>query len=260
MSGYPPPVDQLLGLGAIGDREPTSWPDYRALGLGREHIADLIRMVQDRTLLEADGEDLAVYAPGHAARALAQLQAVEAADALLEILEYERDQDRDWTINEFGALLGSFEPAIVPKLKAFLQDASHRYITRSVVAEALGTIAARYPERRTEVVEILSAQLRVPAGDPGLGGFVLSALLDLNAAEALPDIESAFLGQRIDPFIAGDWAYVQWHLNGQHGPAPRLRREPIPRDMRVIGGTPRDRAAARRKAARKARKQKRSKR
>lgn len=266
MSGYPPPVDQLLGLGATGDRAPTAWLDYRSLGLSREHIPDLIRMVQDRELLESR-EDVAVYAPGHAARALAQLQAVEAADALLDVLEYERSRNRDWTIGEFEELLGSFDPAILPKLIAFLQDASHQYIARGVVAGAMGLIAARFPERRSEVVETFGAHLRVPGGDAGLNGFILAALLDLGAAEALPDIEAAFVGQRIDPVIAGDWDYVQWYLGGQEGPEPRglssldrLQKRMADREANDTPSllTPRERAQARRKA-KKALKRSRSK-
>ena len=47
-SDYPEPVSSLLTLGAC--REMRQWPDYLALGMGPQHIADLIRMVQDDEL------------------------------------------------------------------------------------------------------------------------------------------------------------------------------------------------------------------
>ncbi len=49
---YPAPVNQLLHLGpaAIGVQM-RHWPDYQAMGIGPEHIPDLIRMALDLRLL-----------------------------------------------------------------------------------------------------------------------------------------------------------------------------------------------------------------
>ena len=45
---YTAPVSDLLTLGDC--REMRIWPDYLALGIGPEHISDLIRMVEDNEL------------------------------------------------------------------------------------------------------------------------------------------------------------------------------------------------------------------
>jgi hypothetical protein len=66
---YPEPVSQLLTLGEC-QRGPQ-WLDYLALGIGLEHVPDLIRMVQDEELNQAYSESLEVWAPVHAWRALA---------------------------------------------------------------------------------------------------------------------------------------------------------------------------------------------
>ena len=71
---YAPPVDQLLTFGEEWSK-PDDWPDYLALGLGSEHIPDLIRMATNEELEEADDGSAEVWAPIHARRALGQLQA-----------------------------------------------------------------------------------------------------------------------------------------------------------------------------------------
>lgn len=60
-SDYTPPVSKLLTLGDV--RETSTWLDYRALGLGSEHVPDLI------------GSDLNGFIVGY----LVDLEAVEAA-------------------------------------------------------------------------------------------------------------------------------------------------------------------------------------
>ena len=47
MGTYEPPVDQFLSRSetpVLG----RNWPDYLGLGIGPEHISDLIRMATDR--------------------------------------------------------------------------------------------------------------------------------------------------------------------------------------------------------------------
>lgn len=52
MNEYPAAVGQLLTMGAIDPGEDS--PEYRDLGIGPEHIPDLIRMLEDVALLKAD--------------------------------------------------------------------------------------------------------------------------------------------------------------------------------------------------------------
>lgn len=71
---YPPPVSRLLRLG-----------DVRALGLTAEQVPALIRMAVDEELQWADSDSPEVWAPVHAWRALAQLQAGPAAKPLASL-------------------------------------------------------------------------------------------------------------------------------------------------------------------------------
>ena len=77
-TNYAKPVSRLLTLGDV--RKQREWHDYAALGLTAAHVQDLVRMALDEDLLWADSEDVVVWAPLHAWRALGQLRAGEAAD------------------------------------------------------------------------------------------------------------------------------------------------------------------------------------
>jgi hypothetical protein len=76
------------------------WPDYLALGLGPEHIPDLIRMATDEKLHWADSESLEVWSPIHAWRALGQLRAESTVEPLLGLLHRIDDDQDDWVGEE----------------------------------------------------------------------------------------------------------------------------------------------------------------
>ena len=63
---YEPPVNSLLTYGIANHASPEQWSNYSALGLGPEHIPDLIRMATNKELNEAYSDTLEVWAPLHA--------------------------------------------------------------------------------------------------------------------------------------------------------------------------------------------------
>ena len=77
IESYAPPVDKLLTYGDAHEHggKPQAWPEYLELGIGPEHIPDLIRMATDEELRWADSESLEVWAPIHAWRTLGALHA-----------------------------------------------------------------------------------------------------------------------------------------------------------------------------------------
>src|SRR5947209_6188084 len=129
---YPPPLDQLLTLGE--PRQP-GWPDYRARGIGPQHVPDLIRMATDPGLNGADGDSPLVWAPAHAWRALGQLRAAEAVEPLLRLLE--EQEDDDCLREELPEVFGLIGPPALPALSSFLADRSHGLYPRWCVADAL---------------------------------------------------------------------------------------------------------------------------
>ncbi len=109
---YQPPVERLLTYGESDRITPNEWPDYRELGIGPEHVSELIQMATDEALNEADPESPEVWAPLHAWRALGQLHAVEAVEPLLEL--FDRLEDDDWVHEELPAVFGLIGPRALP--------------------------------------------------------------------------------------------------------------------------------------------------
>ena len=116
---YPQPVDKLLTLGDA--RNMIGWPDYLALGLGQEHIPDLVRMALDEELW-AGPETIEVWATIHAWRALGQLRAESAVEPLLSLLHRIDDDQNDWVGEEIPQVMGMIGPAAIPALAAYLAD------------------------------------------------------------------------------------------------------------------------------------------
>ena len=105
---YPPPVNKLLTYGASKAQLWQNWPNYAELGLGPEHIPDLIRMATDNELLWADSESLEVWAPIHAWRALGQLRAEAAIEPLLTLFEVPDEEDNEWAMDELQGYINTW--------------------------------------------------------------------------------------------------------------------------------------------------------
>ena len=263
-------MDQLLTLGEPRDR--GTWRDYRHLGLGPEHIPDLIRMATNPALNKADSESPTVWAPLHAWRALGQIRAVEAVTPLLNLLRRQDEDDYvdDWALDELPTVFGMIGQPAVPLLAAFLADDAHGTYARGAVSDGLRDIAKAHPETQDACVASISAVLeRARANDATLNGFLLSNLLDLEAVKAAPVIERAFAANAVDETIAGDWEDVQWELGLTDTPPQREAFEvPLPVFLGGFGPgerPPRDhnakaKAKAKRKQASKSRKRNRKRR
>lgn len=205
---YTEPVSRLLALGDV--REDKEWRDYRALGLTEQDIPELSRLVLDEDLHWADPESAEGWAGLHAWRALAQLQAVSAIPALLELLGRVDDYDADWTSEELPLVFAHMgQPALEP-LAAFLTDANQDTWSRIAAGDGLVKLAQRHPELRAEAVAALSRQLaHFAEQEPNFNGLLIGQLVDLKAVEAAPVIEQAFAANRVDVMIQGDWEEVQ---------------------------------------------------
>jgi len=224
---YSEPVSQLLTLGECRDIQ--GWPDYLALGIGPEHTADLIRMVQDDELNWADSESLEVWTPVHAWRALGQLRAEAAVEPLLGLLWRIDVYSDDSVGEEIPVALGMIGPAAVPKLAEYLAAPQQRLWARVAVAHALSEVGKRYPEARDDCVAALTGTLEGFVHDPTLNGSLISSLVDLEAVEAAPVMEKAFAADCVELSILGDWEDVQIELGlleERQTPAPESIRLP----------------------------------
>jgi len=259
MTTYPDPVARLLTLGDPGGLG-ADWPDYLGYGFGAEHIPDLIRMATDPALNLGDPDTPEVWAPLHAWRVLGELKAVEAIEPLLALFDDAELQD-DWAAEELPLVFGKMgAPAIVP-LAAHLADPRHRRYLRIAAAQGLSEIAQEYPGARVECVAVLTRMLDDPNNtDRELNGFILASLLDLDAVESAEVIRRAFESGNIDEGIAGDWQEAAYALGLEDRPSRRgdsgFGMRPVPPHW---GGSPKQKAEARRKQAKKSRKRNRKK-
>jgi hypothetical protein len=254
MQDYPPAVAQLLTRGDPRERG-GRWPDYLALGLGPEHIPDLIRMATDPDLNHADGTTDLVWAPLHAWRALGQLHAEAAVQPLLDTAAAEDDE---WALDELPEVFALIGPVALPALAAFLGDPSRQEGARETVASAVARMGTTHPHTRPDCVAILARQLEQPAPPlSSVNGFIVAALLDLDGVEAAPAIERAYAAGLVDESICGDWPRVQYDLGLTDTPPPprgyiKPFSQPSSRPL-----TPKARAKERAKKAKKERKKKR---
>lgn len=215
---YTEPVSKLLKLGRPTDE---AWLDYFALGITRDQIPDLIRLVEDRELrfMEPpadlpDNEDLPEwYAQIHAWRALGQLKAEKAIPAILGILHQVDDDDDDWIgedVDEVFALIG---PAAIDPIAGYLRDDTNGLYARVEASKSLHAIGSAHPETRDECVRILASVLEnYEKNDEGLNGFIVYDMVRLKAVEYIHLIERAFESGNVDEMIMGDFEDVQVEL------------------------------------------------
>ena len=205
---YQEPVARLLDYGEChlaGDGPADlGWLDYVSdLELTAEHVPELIRLACDAALHTAESEDPAVWAPTHAWRALGQLRAVEAVAPLLGLLKERADDD--WIDIELPYVFGLIGPGAVPHVADFLADRSVTTEPLITAIKCLVEIVERNPPSRNECIGILAHRLNCGAeNDPAVNGFLISALIDLEAIETIDVIRHAFDKQVVDLSIAGD--------------------------------------------------------
>jgi hypothetical protein len=242
---YADPVRQLLIIGETRSYDPADWLDYTAeFGIGHEHIGALTRLACDAALHHADLDSSAIWAPMHAWRALGQLRAEAAVVPLLTLLKMlEENEAAD---QELPVVFGMIGPAAIPHIGEFLLDRSNPTSSVITAISGLTGIVVRHSECRGDGIGIVARMLEPHADtDRSISGFVVWALIDLHAVEAIDAIRDAFQRNSVDISIAGDEEDVEIALGLRERratPAPRYASLPagwspwpgadrIPRDI-----------------------------
>jgi hypothetical protein len=208
-SDYTEPVSKLLSLGELDWDE---WDDYSRFSYTKAHVPELIRLGTDRHLLiDDDIDDDEMWAPMHAWRVLAQMQAVESIAPLAQALDWSSESDSDLINEGLTDVLEEFgEPAVDPLTK-FINDSGHNEFGYINASEVLANIAGRHPECRERVVASISAALEAhfERNDEDVNGFWLADLLNLKAVESYPIIKKVFEAKKINVRVAGDLEDVE---------------------------------------------------
>ncbi len=185
--------------------------DYLELGLGPDHVPELIRMATDEQLGDGDAGRPETWAPVHAWRALGQQRAPEAVEPLLELAA--KLEDDDYAQGDLGRVFGVIGRPAVPTLSRVLTDARQSSRVRAAAAQGLDHILMDDESTRAEVEPALvTAMGQWEANDEVLNAWVMDVLVEHEFVEAAPLIEKAFAAGRVDLLMRGDWEDVQMDL------------------------------------------------
>ncbi|MDI6769105.1 MAG: DUF1186 domain-containing protein [Anaerolineales bacterium] len=213
---YLPPITRLLDAGPAGD----ATLEAEILAQGKVLIPELIRLAFDEQL-PADG------APAHAVRLLRQLRDAQAAE-LGELSAWLDRANGDWRnelLTRRYAKIGGFTTS---ELEAIVADAQSDTFTRISALEGLAERVERLPALRERVVAFMRAMLTRPeadtAGEETIVGYLIGDALDLDARELYPEIERAFMEDRVDTSIISP-LNVQHHWGQLPAPEPKRRRD-----------------------------------
>lgn len=226
--GRSPLMEKLLALGEPEIKR--HWLDCAELGIGPEHVEELIELALDEELNCAPSDSREVWVPVHAWRALGQLRAAAAVEPLTQLLRRIDEDDDDWVGEELPRVFGMIGPPAISPLSEYLRASDHSVYARVAAVHGLQLVGSGHPEVRDEVVAILSSQLAAfKANDPSLNGFLISRLIDLHAVEAAPLMKQAFDADSVDLFVLGDWedAQIELGLKSAREKPPR----PTPLDL-----------------------------
>ncbi|MCX6843231.1 MAG: DUF1186 domain-containing protein [candidate division WOR-3 bacterium] len=222
-----PLMEKLLAL----DKPEIKWGwlDCEELGIGPEHVEELIELALDEKLNRAPSDSREVWVPVHAWRALGRLRVASAAEPLVRLL-HRMEAGDDWVGEELPRVFGMIGPPAIPPLSEYLRADDHSVYARVAAVDGLGFICSDHPEVRDEVVAVLSSQLAAfKANDLSLNGFLISHLIDLHAVEAAPLMKQAFDAASVELFVMGDWedAQIELGLKSAREKPPR----PMPFDL-----------------------------
>jgi hypothetical protein len=219
-TSYQPPVDKLLTLGLslrlnMGKQE----YDYiLELGLGSQHIPDLMRMGVDRALLNADSGSLDAWAAIHAWRALGQLHAEDAIAELTAgiaplIQLFHELADNELVSEELPKFFSKIGAIAIPQLAIYLADDSHKLFSRVNAINSLEEIAQQNENLRNDCILVLTQQLEsYQKNSSELNGFIVAALINLQGISSAPVIKLAFAVNQVAEDIVGSWEDVKESL------------------------------------------------
>ncbi len=210
-AAYPEPVRALLLVGEDQSEDEAQWQDYAArFGLTEADTDSLIRLACDPALHNEAADSIEAWAPTHAWRALAQLQAGAAVPPLLALLEWLNDDDDIAAEEDLPIVFGIIGAPAIPHIAAFLADRSKPTFAAADAVTGLAEIAKRHPECRAECVEILTRVLEPHAdSDSIVNGYAVGSLLGMAAVEAIDAIRAAFHSGVVEPSISGDLEDVE---------------------------------------------------
>lgn len=180
-----------------------------ALKLDQQDIPDLIQIATDPDLNGARTGDAFSWGPIHAWRELGRLQAEEAIEPLMELFQASADSYDDWLLTDIPMAIGMIGPkglaALASLSKAVYDSEDELGYGNECAVTGFAQVGLACPELRGQCVQHLRDLLNeAEKNTRDVNGYVVSALIDLGAKEAIPDIRKAYAANRVEDMIAGD--------------------------------------------------------
>lgn len=200
-------VDKLLSYGTFEYiiKIDSNWPNYLELGFDKDDIPALLKLAQSWKHFEEESEPVC-SAPYHAWRVLAQLK----AEAAILPLLHEIQRDNDWSSEEASRALALIGEKSIEPLKAFIFDFKIDENRRMIAVEALEFLTKDYPEYSSRCLTIFVDYLQHEnQQNSSVAGFVISALVGMDAKEQIKVIRDAFKQEYVDISIVGDLEEVE---------------------------------------------------
>ncbi len=208
---YTEPVSSLLTYGSADNI--NDWSVYLELGLTEEHIPELIKMVGDKKLNQADGDSKEVWAPMHAWRTLGVLRATEAISTLIDQLYQIDEYNDDWIPTDMPHIFAMIGEPAIKGLAQYTGDTSRTLFARAAAASSLSHIGKKHPETREACIDGIEKGLaQYHQNDRSLNGLFVGSLLDLKARECFPTMQQAYQENCVDVMICGDLEEVEKEL------------------------------------------------
>ncbi len=208
---YTEPVSSLLTYGSADNI--NDWSVYLELGLAKEHIPELIKMVGDEKLNQADVDSNEVWAPMHAWRTLGILRATEAIPTLIDQFYQIDEYNDDWIPAEMPRVFAMIGESAIQALTQYAGNTSRTLFARAAAASSLSHIGKKHPETREAcIVGIEKGLADYHQNDRSLNGLFIGSLLELKAGESFPTMQQAYQENCVDVMICGDLEEVEKKL------------------------------------------------
>lgn len=179
--------------------------NFSALRLTADDAPVLLDMVLNPEVLEDN--EATVWVPLYAWRALKALGTPVAIEQLLPAFAIH--QDDDWALEELPEVIAAAgERALAPTLAFIRSDEDE--LARGLSTRVLTLVAAQHPALKPQIIDQLTDLLEQQSAEEAeLNAFIVSALIELKALNALVVINKAYEQGKVAEALVGDFEDVE---------------------------------------------------
>jgi len=215
MKNNNPKIQTLIELGPKYIAPGLKWPDYIDLfQFDDSDIDGLVELLLTESLRDPDkhwGDDPSVWVPIHIWRVLGQLKNSAAIAPLMQCIELFVDDD--YASEELCLVFALIGEMAIEPLENYLYQPVKDENSHSLAVESLAEIATLHGETEEHVLRIFKRYMASPHQEAyRLHGYLISYLINLEAADLIDEIRRLFKKENVDWNICGDLEDVEIEL------------------------------------------------